>query len=168
MKSRSRGGGPCRASRQAHGALVPGRGADRADEQAHPQVGEARQPCRSALAHPIHRPTRLGGRVLINARRYQRSVRANCGCGGSGNRPMYRSDRGGGEAIMEWRQLRLAVLSACCLPPLAARTGHPTLSVSGAELSGSGPWRGQQRRRRERAERRSIPKRPSGMSLYKR
>ena len=50
----ARGGGPGRASRQAHRALVPGRGAGRAEEQAHPPVGSARHPAARA-ARPAHR-----------------------------------------------------------------------------------------------------------------
>ncbi|HEY5829726.1 MAG TPA: IS630 family transposase, partial [Hyphomicrobiaceae bacterium] len=45
----ARGGGPRRASRQAHRALVPGRGQDRPEEQAHPQV--ARRGTRPRAPH---------------------------------------------------------------------------------------------------------------------
>ena len=50
----ARGGGPRRASGPAHRALVPGRSQDRAEEQAHPEVGEARDRAAGA-ARPAHR-----------------------------------------------------------------------------------------------------------------
>ena len=106
----ARGGNRRRASRQAHRALVPGRGPDRPEEQAHPAVGAARHPTagttRPAHGVGLHLRRDLSGRG--QGRRPRHAFLRHRGHAGASRRDQ-RHGRPGAHAVLILDQAGLAL-----------------------------------------------------------